>query len=361
MTHRTSWAVMLAMAAVTATADPSLAQQYVLEGYYDCARATNGRTYCRQRGKQSYVPVSEEFFARFNAVRSGAPVGGNTVVQQEIVVQQPQVNNTTVNVVVQSLGQEYADLDGQITLLAGLVEEQRVLRGEGKEPAAAVDQTIAAIEARLGDLRKSKTEKVREASRYQTSIRPTDFDQYITARKMSEIYPKVPYYIPGTKEIGEFWVEPDVKEDGRLAFRFRFIDPQSRNDRTRASIEMWPDELDRTRRALLKLYDWSAMAHEKKLRRQYEKRIDCFPAESCPQERERLEGKASTEIVFTVNEDGATGGRIQRNKGRFQESYAISIESGMLLQAYLRHVLREGRREYEAGTQTKEDLDKIFN
>ncbi|KAA2234701.1 hypothetical protein [Salinarimonas soli] len=100
------WAAVLGTAAVVTAADAT-AQQFVLEGFYDCARATNNRTYCRQRGKQSFVPVSEEFFARFQAIRSGAPVGGDTVVNQEVVVQQ-QVSNTTVNVVVQGLGTEYA-------------------------------------------------------------------------------------------------------------------------------------------------------------------------------------------------------------------------------------------------------------
>lgn len=358
MHRKGTWAAVLGTAAMLATAGAS-AQEFVLEGYHDCARATNGRTYCRQRGKQSFVPVSEEFFNRFQSIRQGAPVGAAPVVNQEVVVQQ-QVSNTTVNVVVQGLGVEYAHIDGQIVVLSSLIEEQRALRASGKEPIQAIDQTISAIQARLGDLQKAKTDKFREASKYQTSIRPNDFDQYITARKLSEIYPKVPYYIPGTKEIGEFWIEPDVKEDGRLVFRFRFIDPEARNDKTRAVIEMRPEELDRTRKALLKLHDWSVTAHERKLRRRYEKRLDCFPLENCPAEGQKVDGKASTEVVFTVNDDGATGARFQRNKGRFEENYGISIESGLLLQAYIRHVLREGRREYEAGTQSKEDLDKMF-
>jgi hypothetical protein len=355
MKNRSIWAAVLGTAAIM-TAQYASAQEFVLEGYYDCARATNGRTYCRQRGNKNYVPISEEFFARYQAIRGGAPVGGNVVTNKEVTVQ-----NTTVNVVVQNLGLEYADLDGQEAILTSLIAEQQALRQSGKEPVDAIDRTVTAIEARLVELRRGKTEKIREASKYQTSIRPNDFDQYISSRKLSEIYPKVPYYVPGTKETGEFWIEPEVKEDGSLVFRFRFIDPHARNERTRSMIEMRPDELERTRRALLKLQDWSATAHEKKLRRAYSKRVDCFPVESCPAEGEKLEGRSSTEIVFTVTEDGATGGRFQRNKGRFEESYGVSIESALMLQAYLRHVLREGRREYEAGSQSKEDLDRLFN
>lgn len=49
-------------------------------------------------------------------------------------------------------------------------------------------------------------------SRYSTSIKPNDPDLQITARKASETDPKVPYYIPGTSETGEFWVEPFVTD-----------------------------------------------------------------------------------------------------------------------------------------------------
>ncbi|CAO4148968.1 hypothetical protein [Methylorubrum aminovorans] len=358
MNPRALWAAAFSAAALVTAADATAQQAFVLEGYYGCERATNGRTYCRRRGVRDYVPVAEEFFQRFKAVQSGASIGP-TVINQEVNIK-PQVN-TTVNVVVQNLGVEYADLDGQMVILSALIDEQREIKRLGREPMAAIDKTIEAIEQRISELRKVRTEKYQEASRYQTSIRPNDFDQYISARKLSEIYPKVPYYIPGTREVGEFWVEPTVREDGLLVFKFRFIDPASRNDRTRAVIEMRPDELERTQKSLLKLLNWSITAHEKKIRKRFDKRLDCFPSESCPLEGEKVDGKASTEIVFSVNEDGSTGGRFQRNKGRFEEVYGFSVESGLMLQAYLRHVLKEGRREYEAGSQTKEDLDKIFN
>ncbi len=339
---------------------PALSQGLVIDGFYDCARATNNRTYCRQTTNRAYTPVSEEFFQRYQAIRNGAPVGGAPVINQAQTNQE--VNNTTnINIVVQNLNGEATDIQGQIALLSRVVEEQKSLKSSGREAAAAVDKTVSAIEARLTKLRGDHAEKTRELSRYQTNIRPIDQDLHVTARKASEIYPKVPYYINGTKETGEFWVEPHVSEEGNLLFRFRFIDTGSRDDRTRASIEMRPTELERTQRALLKLYDWSQIAHEKKLRRDFTKRLDCFPNDFCPVEGQKVDGKASTEILFEVNDDGSTNGRIQRNKGRFEEGYNISVESGLMLQAYLRYVLKEGRQEHETGTQTKEDLDKLFN
>jgi hypothetical protein len=60
-------------------------------------------------------------------------------------------------------------------------------------------------------------------------------------------------------------------------------------------------------------------------------------------------------------EDGSTAGRIQRNKGLFVEGYNVSIDSAMLLQAYLSHVIKEARLEFKSGTQDKKALDELFH
>jgi hypothetical protein len=345
---------------------PANAQGLVIDGLYDCARATNNRTYCKQLSTRRYTPVSEEFFRRYLSIRDGAPpVGAPTVNQaqtnQEINNSNNTSNTTNINIIVQDLNSQSTDIAGQISLLSKIVEDQKALRSSGREAASSVDHTIAAVEARLTKLRADYSDKVKEASKYQTNIRPIDQDPYVTARRASEIYPKVPYYIPGTQETGEFWVEPQVSEEGNLLFKFRFIDTGSREDRTRSVIEMRPVELERAQRALLKLHEWSQIAHERKIRKDFQKRLDCFPNDNCPLEGQKIDGKASTEIIFKVNDDGSTNGRIQRNKGRFEEGYNISVESGLMLQAYLRYVLKEGRQEHESGSQTKEDLDKLFN
>jgi hypothetical protein len=359
MTHHHRLIGALLISGVT-SAMPAHAQGLVIDGLYDCARATNNRAYCKQISTRKYTPVGEEFFQRYQAIRNGAAVGGSPTVNQTQTTQE--INNTTnINIIVQDLNSESADIQGQITLLTRVMEEQKLLKSSGREAASAVDRSVNAIEARLTKLRSDHTEKAREISKYQTNIRPIDQDLSISARKASEIYPKVPYYIPGTKEIGEFWVEPQVSEEGNLIFRFRFVDTSARDERTRTTIEMRPSELERTQRALLKLHEWSEIAHERKLRRDFTKRLDCFPQENCPAEGQKIEGKASTEILFEVNDDGSTNGRIQRNKGRFEEAYNVSVESGLMLQAYLRYVLKEGRREHESGSQTVEDLHKLFN
>ena len=55
------------------------AQVLVINGLYDCQRATNNRVYCKRQGAppdSQYQSVTEEFFANYEATRLGrsAPV-----------------------------------------------------------------------------------------------------------------------------------------------------------------------------------------------------------------------------------------------------------------------------------------------
>lgn len=329
------------------------AQQLVIDGLYGCERATNGRAYCKKHGSSNYVPVSDEFFNKFETVRTGRPL---TPPPAPATV--TNVTNTNVTVVVQGLTNEASDLKGQALLLDTVVAEQeRIRSGLTGVEAEATEQTVVVLKSRAAELRGKLRGKLTELSKYSTSIRPEDQDQYLTARKASEIYPKVPYYIPGTPETGEFWVEPYVRDDGTLVFRFRFIDPSSTNEKTRSAVEMTADELERTQKALFKTFEWSKVAHQNRVRKYVSKRVVCFPELNCPEEGKRLDGKSSTEVIFQVSEEGATSGRIQRNKGRFDEGYNFSIDSALLLQAYLKHVLKEGRLEYRSNT---EDVNELF-
>jgi hypothetical protein len=223
-----------------------------------------------------------------------------------------------------------------------------------------IDATVQSLSSRIDALKTEYSEKDAKFSAYLTSVKPTDRDLYLTARKASETYPKIPYYIPGTNETGEFWVEPTVSDKGEMGFSFKFIDPSASVDKVRGKIDMTLAEMEDAQKALFKLKDWSEIAHEQKIRRNYEKRVTCFPVSECPPYGEQRDGKSSTEIRFNVYEDGSTAGRIQRNKGLYVEGYNVSIYSALLLQAYLNHVINEAKLEYKSGTQNKKDLDKLF-
>ncbi len=352
--------LLMAALVVLGAGSSAHAQAFVMNGLYDCPRATNNRVYCKRVGASpdsQYQSVTEEFFATYEATRLGRsapPVIYNA--QQNNI----QVNNTQVNII--QLKDEASDIKGQIDLLSQVIVEQRRIVSRGGDMVSLHNETVVVIEERLVELRTEFTKKVKAiSSSYTTPIKPDDAELGITARRASEVYPKVPYYIPGTKEMGEFWVEPVVSDNGELLFRFKFVDVKSTlAEKVRGSIEMRPAEVEATQKALLKIAANSKLAHEKKIRRIVVTRVACFPVADCPPEGQKIDGKASTEMIFTINEDGATSGRIQRNKGRFEEGYNFSVKSGLLLQAYMNHVLTEGKAEFDAGTASEEELKNMF-
>ena len=258
------------------------------------------------------------------------------------------------------INKRIGDLGAQIEILTKVVGEQSELKKQANvEMRVPVEETITALNSRIKQLKSEYDVKDEEFSRYLTSVRPNDRDFYLTARRASESYPKIPYYISGTKEIGEFWIEPTVTDKGELLFGFKFVDTEASVEKVRGNIDMSRPEIEEVQNALLKLHEWSEKAHHENVR-SYEKRVVCFPEKDCPPDGERIDGKSSTEIRFIVNEDGATAGRIQRNKGLFVEGYNVSIDSALMLQAYLNHVIKAANKEYTSGRRTKKELDEMF-
>lgn len=263
---------------------------------------------------------------------------------------------------------ETEQLKRQVALLEDAVRRQEAAKAAppppppaASVPVAAVDEDIEAkSDEELAVLIVTFDKAAESRSLYPTPIRPNDQDLGVTARKASERFPHVPFYIPGTRESGRFWVEPRVSETGTLFYDMTFVDPAASVDKHRAVLDLSGEQLERMRLAVAKLPEWSQIAHKNGVRRAYRKRVDCFPEADCPKEGEKLEGHASTEIIFIVNEDGSTAGRIQRNKGRYEEGYNVSINSAALLRAYLRYVQSRGERDFVAGTRTTEDLNKLF-
>lgn len=257
---------------------------------------------------------------------------------------------------------DVANLTAQISVLERMLANQKQLEEKApQEEKVTISATIQIINSNINDRKKNLKSEDQKLHGYLTSVTPNNRNQYLTARRASEIYPRVPYYIPGTEEIGEFWVEPFVTDKGEQRFKFHFMDPKSPNDNKRETIEMSRDELSQVQQGLFKLYEWSNKAQEQKIRKIYSKRAICFPERECPADGEKGEmGRSSTEVRFQIYEDGATAGRIQRNKGKFEEGYNVSIDSALLLQAYSTFVLTESDFDYKQGTQSVKDLDAMF-
>ncbi len=273
---------------------------------------------------------------------------------------------TTQVIVNPASSAETEQLKRQVALLEDAVRRQQQAAQPpvpvaAPAPAPRQDEDVADIpDADLPGLVAIFDKAAESRTLYPTPIRPNDRDLGVTARKASERFPHVPFYIPGTRESGRFWIEPRVSETGILFYDMTFVDPGAGVDRRRAVIDLTGEQLERMKLAIGKLAEWSQISHRNGIRRAYHKRVDCFPEADCPKDDQKIDGRASTEILFIVNEDGSTAGRIQRNKGRFEEGYNVSINSSVLLRSYLRYVQSRGEQEFFAGTRTTDDLNKLF-
>lgn len=253
-----------------------------------------------------------------------------------------------------TLQEEVNSLSEQIALLRAVIEHQQ---SAGNTPQIA---------ARIGSVRRmletysDRIAQVEEISteRYTTPIRPTNQNLGVTARRLSEIFPKVPYYIAGTEEIGEMWVEPTVTDSGQLQFSFNFIDPEAQYDVVRDSIAFASEEIDILATALTRIDEMTTIAQENGVRRNFARRVVCLPEGLCDQ---RVEGISSSEIIFQIYEDGSTAGRIQRNRGAFSSGYNMSVESSLLLAAYLDYMHDVGMRDFISGSMTDDDLNALFD
>ena len=195
-------------------------------------------------------------------------------------------------------------------------------------------------------------------SRFSTPIKPTNTNLNVSAFRSAETFPKIPFYVPGTDEIGEMLVIPRVSDEGFLKYQLDFLDPTSEYDQVRDTISIFHENIDKIIFGLKKVDEWTVVAQENKVTRRVSKTAVCIPEGSCENKKQ---GVSSTEVVFQVYEDGSTSGKIQRNKGTFSVGYNLSVESSVLLSAYLIYMRDIGAQEFKIGSMSDEQVEELFN
>ena len=195
------------------------------------------------------------------------------------------------------------------------------------------------------------------SNQYSTPIRPSNQKLNISSFKASETFPKIPFYIPGTNEIGEMLIIPRVTDEGFLVYKLDFLDPTSTYEKVRDSINIPHENINEVIKALLNIDKWTITAQENNLTRRVSKTALCIPKGRCENKKK---GVMSTEIVFQVYEDGSTAGRIQRNKGTYSVGYNLSVESSVLLSAYLTYMRDIGFKEFNNRNMSDEEIESLF-
>lgn len=227
-----------------------------------------------------------------------------------------------------------------------------------KQPETMRDRVLGAVDQKIASLQAQRNLITRElTSKFSTPIKPTNANLGVSAFRAADTFPRVPYYVPGTTEIGETLVIPRVSNDGYLNYHFDFIDPTASYDSVRDSLLVPHDAIHLLIEGMGKIDEWTVIAQENNVTRRLAKTAACIPVDGC---EVKQEGASSTEVIFQIYEDGSTSGRIQLNKGKFNVGYNMSVESSILLQAYLIYMKEVGAEEFNIGVMSDSELLELF-
>ena len=228
-----------------------------------------------------------------------------------------------------------------------------------EQPPTMKERVLGVVDNEINRLQEQKLRlQDRLTRRFTTPIKPTNANLQVSAFRASDTFPKVPFYIPGTKEIGEMLVTPRVSDDGYLNYQFDFIDPVATYEKVRDSALIPHANVDELITGMGKIDEWTRVAQENNVNRRLSKTAACIPVGACEVKKE---GVSSAELMFQIYEDGSTAGRLQINKGMFSVGYNMSVETTILLQAYLIYMRDLGSKEFNVGVMSDEEVLDLFD
>ena len=265
-------------------------------------------------------------------------------------------NSITLKVNVNNQSQAQKTLD---EVQSSLNMYQAISKVVKKQTPDIRNRILGAVNKEIKKLTQEKEAlETQFSNQFSTPIRPSNQKLNVSSFKASETFPKIPFYVPGTNEIGEMLTIPRVTDEGFLVYRLDFLDPSSTYEKVRDSINIPHENIDGVIKALVNIDKWTKTAQENNLTRRVSKTAICIPAGRCANKKK---GIMSTEIVFQVYEDGSTAGRIQRNKGTYSVGYNLSVESSVLLSAYLTYMRDTGSKEFNIGNMSDDEVKSLFN
>lgn len=228
-----------------------------------------------------------------------------------------------------------------------------------EQPPTMKERVLGVVDNEINRLQEQKLRlQDRLTQRFTTPIKPTNANLQVSAFRASDTFPKVPFYIPGTNEIGEMLVTPRVSDDGYLNYQFDFIDPVATYEKVRDSVLIPHANVDELITGMGKIDEWTRVAQENNVNRRLSKTSACIPAGACEVKKA---GVSSAELMFQIYEDGSTAGRLQINKGMFSVGYNMSVETTILLQAYLIYMRDLGSKEFNVGVMSDDEVLDLFD
>jgi hypothetical protein len=182
---------------------------------------------------------------------------------------------------------------------------------------------------------------------------------------------KIQYYIPGSEEIGEMWVNWFIDDDKGPMMQLNFMDPTHKyeNKAYEVDISLEPIEFpcntdintDSNKNTspscqivkdLLRADRWGKIAKEKELKRRYKKLVSYVQGDE--------ESKISLSIYFQVYENGAMSAQLVHEKHGFPKRFNFTLANALELARYIENTRKKAQKKWFNQTRTKEDLDALF-
>ncbi|HIP14994.1 MAG TPA: hypothetical protein EYG74_05855 [Sulfurimonas autotrophica] len=183
---------------------------------------------------------------------------------------------------------------------------------------------------------------------------------------------KIQYYVPGSEDIGEMWVNWHIDDKEGPMMRLHFMDPTNKYDKEDYAIDVSLSPIEapcdvnlnikptkdtspacRMVKDLLRTDKWGKIAEKQGLKRRYAKRASYIDGNAS--------STISTSVRFLVYEDGAMTAQIEQMKFGFPKQFNFTLTNALELAKYIEDTRKIAYTKWMNKTRTSEDLDALFN
>ncbi len=101
-----------------------------------------------------------------------------------------------------------------LTIQASIVMFMAISDVIKQQPLTMKDRVLSVVDSEIARLQQEKQLLQDQlSSRFSTPIRPNNANLSVSAFRAADTFPKIPFYVPGTNEIGEMLVVPRVSDE----------------------------------------------------------------------------------------------------------------------------------------------------
>lgn len=183
---------------------------------------------------------------------------------------------------------------------------------------------------------------------------------------------KIQWYVPGSEEIGEMFVEWYIDDEKGPMMKMIFIDPRHkyRNEQHVIKISLNPitskcnTDLNvksdkntspscKIVKDLLRADKWGKKAKEKGIKKQYTKKVSYITGDK--------NSTLSLSINFKIYEDGGMSAQIEEMKHGYPNQFNFTLANALELAKYIEDTRKKAYTKWMMKTMKKEDIDALFD